>query len=142
MYYIARPEHSRWLVLSSCSFALPAIYAIYSNIYNLGGIILFITAAVSAAFWIHAVYSWRRTLDLIVSKISFIIFTYNGIVYICWPPYKIIGYSNAGILCVCFYLSGYYYTKQNLCWINYHIAFHLLMMIELFIIIHSMEAHA
>jgi hypothetical protein len=136
MNYIAHPEDTRRLVLSSFSFILPAIYAFYCQYYFLSGVLI-ITSAVSASFWINAIYSWRRTLDLIVSKISFTIFVYNGVIYIRWIPYMIIGYSNAGLLCLCFYLSGYYYTNQNLCWINYHMMFHLLMTIEMFIIILS-----
>lgn len=69
MYNIARPEHSQWLVLSSCSFILPAIYAIYYHLYFLS-CVLIITTLVSAAFWINAIYSWRRTLDLIISKMG------------------------------------------------------------------------
>lgn len=139
MNYIARPEHTWRLVLSSCSFVLPAICAFYYQLYFLGGVLI-ITTAVSAAFWMNAIYSWRRTLDLIVSKISFTIFVYNGVIHICWMPYIIIGYSNAIILCYCFYLSEYYYIKQNLCWINYHMMFHLFMMVEMFIIIKSVAS--
>jgi hypothetical protein len=69
-------------------FILPDICVLLSILFLSG--VLIITSAVSASFWINAIYSWRRTLDLIVSKISFTIFVYNGVIYIRWIPYMII----------------------------------------------------
>ena len=71
--YIAKYEQSKWLVLSSLFFMIPALYAFFMNLYFYF-ILLSLTTIISCGYWIKATYSWRRNLDLVFAKISFISF--------------------------------------------------------------------
>ena len=70
--YIAYWEETKWLVLSSYFFIIPSYYAYINKLY-LHSIILFLTSVISVNYWKKATYSWRRNMDLIFSKFSFII---------------------------------------------------------------------
>lgn len=99
--YIALWQHSKWLVLSSFFFIIPSIYAYNNQLYN-HSILLLFTSLISANYWRKATYSWRRNLDLIFAKISFITFVYNGIIYVKFIPYVITGYPMLIILLYCY----------------------------------------
>jgi hypothetical protein len=79
--YIAYWEETKWLVLSSYFFIIPSYYAYINKLY-LHSIILFLTSVISVNYWKKATYSWRRNMDLIFSKFSFIVFVSNGIFYV------------------------------------------------------------
>ena len=103
--YIANWSHTKWLVMSSFFFTIPAFYAYYNNLY-LYSVLLFLTSFISVNYWRKATYSWRRNIDLVFSKVSFIIFASNGVFYVNTFYYVISGYT--GILCLlyCYYLSN------------------------------------
>jgi hypothetical protein len=90
--YLAPWEQTKWLVLSSLFIMISSIYSYFKQLYFYSILLLF-TSVISANYWRKATYySWRRNSDLIVSKISFVIFTYNGIMCINYIPYLIIAY--------------------------------------------------
>ena len=134
--YIAYWEDSKWLVLSSFSFIVPSFYAYYNNSY-LFSILLFFTSLVSANYWRKATYSWRRNADLMVSKISFITFAYNGITYVRYIPYIITGYPLIVISLYFYYLSGKKIKIKNSKWYIYHCLFHYIIMYEQLIVLQS-----
>jgi hypothetical protein len=135
-HYIALWKHSKWLVLSSFFFMIPSIYAFYYQLYYYSILLLF-TSIISANYWKKATYSWRRNLDLFFSKISFITFAYNGIIYVRYIPYVITGYPLLIILIYCFYTSGKLSEKKKNNWYIYHFFFHIIMAYEQFIILDS-----
>ena len=112
---------------SSFLFMIPAIYAL-CKAYYFHCFKLTFTSVISANYWKNAIHSWRRNADLVVSKIAFTVYVYNGIIYI--KPLKnywifITGYSGLLVLVYCYYLSNVLFREKNENWYKYHIAFHL-----------------
>ena len=134
--YIAYWVHTKWLVLSSLFFIIPSIYAYINKLY-LYCILLFLTSLISANYWRKATYSWRRNIDLIFAKISFIVFMSNGIFYVRKMHYIIAGYSGLIVLLYCYYSSGKLFELKKDNWYKYHFVFHFIMTCEQIIIIHS-----
>jgi hypothetical protein len=134
--HIAQWEQSRWLVLSSFFFTIPSIYAFINNLYSYSILLLF-TSLISANYWRKATYSWRRSMDLVFSKISFVIFFSNGVVYVKSVNYLITGYSGIIILLYCYYLSEKLFQLKNNNWYKYHMIFHLIIAYEQIIILDS-----
>jgi hypothetical protein len=138
--YIAKWEDTRWLVLSSFFFTIPSIYAFIINLYSYSFLLL-CTSLISANYWRKATYSWRRNMDLIFAKISFIVFFSNGVYYVKSVGYVITGYSGIIVLLYCYYLSGKLLQLKNNNWYKYHLMFHLIMTYEQIIIIDSIKRH-
>jgi hypothetical protein len=134
--YIAPWNETRWLVLSSFFFLFPSIYAYLNNLYFFGNL-LCITSFISANYWRKATYSWRRTMDLIFAKISFVTFVINGVLYVSNMYYLIVGYIGLFILSYCYYLSAKELELKKNNWYQYHVVFHFIMMYEQFLIIDS-----
>jgi hypothetical protein len=131
-------KDSKWLVLSSFAFLIPSVYAFVFKLYFYFFLLLF-TSLVSANYWRKANYSWRRNMDLIVAKVSFIIFFYNGIFYVRYLPYMIIGYPLLVILIYFYYKSGKLLQMKNENWYTYHFLFHITTMCVQMIIIDSIK---
>jgi hypothetical protein len=136
--YIAGWEETKWLVLSSFFYLIPAINALYKKQY-MNTYLLIITSLVSANFWRKATYSWRRNLDLVISKISFILFFFQEIKHITYRPYKLSGYTSLFVCINFYYLSNKYYTKKNPMWYKYHFLFHMTILYKIFLIINSIQ---
>jgi len=128
-------SESRWLVLTSSTFFIPTIYSFYCQLYGFSGISLF-TTIISMNYWRRATISFRRDLDLVFAKISFVIYLIHGIYYIrgnrlfLFLPaliYLLYNYYNSNLL----------YTEKKKEWINHHIWFHLMVLFEQMIIIES-----
>jgi hypothetical protein len=134
--YIAHWVHTKWLVLSSFFFLIPSIYA-YINKLHSYCVLLFFTSLISANYWRKATYSWRRNMDLIFAKISFVVFVSNGILYVRKLHYVVPGYTGLIVLVYCYYLSGKLLEMKNDNWYKYHFVFHFIMTYEQIIIIDS-----
>ena len=65
------------LVMSSCFFLLPGYYAFLENLPFHGSVSI-VTTIVSANYWRYAVEGTRRNVDLIVAKVSFMIYCASG----------------------------------------------------------------
>ena len=133
--YLASWEHTKWLVLSSSFFLFPSMFAFYHHLY-FHSFLLCSTSIISANYWRKPTYSWRRTMDLLFSKISFSWFFLHGVFYIHSTPHIIFAVSNTCLFSSCFLLSSYYFYKhQDICgseevWYKYHFLFHTLMTLE------------
>jgi len=136
--YIAKWEDTRLLVLSSFFFTVPSIYAFIINLYSYSFLLL-CTSLISANYWRKATYSWRRDMDIIFAKISFVVFFSNGVYYVKSVSYVITGYSGIIVLLYCYYLSGKLFKLKNNNWYKYHLMFHLIMAYEQLIIIDSIH---
>jgi hypothetical protein len=131
------------IVISSCFFLIPTIYSFYTNQYFYTTILL-LTFGISANYWRKETIGFRRNLDLIFSKISFVIFLSSQVIYIHYSSPLLLGYPIfqitdiskrrfvasyiSLILIGCFYdLSNYYYHRNNneKIWIKYYMLFHL-----------------
>jgi hypothetical protein len=134
--YIAHWEHTKWLVLSSFFFIIPATYAFINKLYA-NFILLFFTSFISANYWRKATYSWRRNMDLIFAKISFIVFASNGIFYVRTFYYLIPGYTGLLVLLYCYHSSRKLFELKNNNWYKYHFIFHFIITCEQMIILDS-----
>ena len=134
--YIATWERSKWLVASSLFFMIPAGYAYMNHLYFYS-VLLGFTSLISANYWRKATYSWRRNLDLVASKVSFVVFVSKGILYVRRPQYLVTGYTVLVLLLYYYYLSGKLFALKNDDWYKYHIAFHFFIMCEQIIVIDS-----
>jgi hypothetical protein len=116
-------------VISSHFFFIPAFSAYYNKHY-LFSTTSSITAIVAANYWRHAVPGFRRELDLYVSKISFCLYFYYGVLCTFFTDIdkhtcdKTIGYTNLSGILICYYLSNYFWDKDYSCWIYFHMLFH------------------
>lgn len=137
--YIAEWRETRWIVGSSITFSIPAIYA-YSRHFYVNSALLVVTSIISANFWRKATYSWRRDLDLVYAKFVFTVFISQGVYYVRYTPYIIVSYPLMITLAYCYYLSERYHTAKHPVWYRYHVAFHLCMTLELFMILDSIPA--
>ena len=90
------------------------MYGYSKKLYSYSNLLL-ATSLVSMNYWRKATYSWRRMMDLIISKITFSIFLYNGIISTRKCLKSIVfGYSGLFSLCYCFNKSiTIYYTILN-----------------------------
>ena len=125
---------TRWITLSSCLLLLPSYYAYLRQFYIYSAIILG-TSIVSANYWRHATYSWRRTLDLWVAKGTVTFFTVNGVL-IFNIPYMVAAYTGLIPLIYCYYLSDTKFRANNTQWVLYHFLFHCMLIYETLLIIH------
>lgn len=138
--YVAPWEQTRWLVASSFLFAVPSVYGFYCRLYS-HAILIVVTSLVSANYWRKATLSWRRDMDLVLAKTSFLIFVGNGIVYVRSPVYVVTGYTGLMFVFYSYYLSGKYLTAKDPVWYKYHMAFHCMLTYELSIILQSIAEY-
>ena len=124
--------------MSSFFFLIPSIYAYVNSLYFFFILSLF-TSLISANYWRNPINSWRRNMDLIFSKIAFVIFLPNAIIYVSYTPYLITGYFGLVILLYCFYLSEKLFKLQNNNWYKYHMLFHFIVMYEQLIVLRSIK---
>lgn len=133
------------IVVSSCLFLIPTIYSFYTKQYFYTTILL-LTFGISANYWRKATIGFRRNLDLIFSKISFVIFIKNHIFYLYFDPslyknknlsiiYYIVSYSNLFFIVYFFRLSNYYYKINDRKWMRNHMLFHLFCNLNILLII-------
>jgi hypothetical protein len=138
MTIIASWDESKWLVLSSCLFTLPACYAYYHEMYSYASLLV-LTSVVSANFWRDANYSWRRDMDLVVAKRSLLTFISTGVIYVRYIPYMVAAYPGLCALAYAKYLSGKLWENKNPDWYKYHVLFHIVLCFELFIVLDSVR---
>lgn len=126
-----------WLVASSCLFLFPSWYAYCHQLYVYSWLLM-CTSAISVNYWRDATNGWRRNLDLVFSKIAFVVFVYQGMVHVRYVPYMITGYSGLFFLVRCYHISGMLWKKNVPHWYMYHCAFHAIIAYEQFIVLDSM----
>jgi hypothetical protein len=102
----------------------PGIYGYQNEQYFLA-IISVSSSLCSINFWRDATYSYRRTVDVIMAKLTFVIYVITGMTYVTCLPFLITGYSALFALLYCYYMSNKH-GDSNLWW-KYHMMFHLLV---------------
>jgi hypothetical protein len=122
--YVAPWRQTRWLIGSSCFFLIPSTYGFIKGKYFLANVAL-LTSACSINYWRDANYSWRRTADLIMAKVTTVIYVTNGVMYVTKTPYTIYGYSGLFGLSYCYYMSHKHEDSEK--WWKYHMMFHFIV---------------
>jgi hypothetical protein len=128
---------TKWVVLSSCSFLIPAVYAFLNVHYKflyIYGFLSVSTTICSVNHWRHAEDGIRRKIDRIVAGISFVIYVTTGI--ILFPIY--LSVVTLGIITSSFIISNYLSQKHHPYWFLVHVFFHISVTITKIIIISYM----
>ena len=120
--YVAPYRQSRWIVGSSCFILIPSIYAFKKKQMFLATTSL-LTTLCSINFWRDANYSYRRSLDHVMAKLSFTIYTIRGIKQLSFSPHEAPGYVGLFMMLYCYYMSNKHGDTEL--WMNYHMMFHL-----------------
>lgn len=128
------------LVISSCFFMIPGLFGIFNNICLLGWLSV-LTSIASINYWRNPMNNWRRWTDLIVAKLSFIVYFINGITNIRNFHILVIGWLNTMLLMYCYYNANSKWIVQNKSWIYYHMAFHLFVASGQLIVIYGIMLH-
>lgn len=134
---IAYWNQSKWLVLSSGYFLIPAMYAFYYEEYFYSNL-LSIVSIVSMNYWRDATDSYRRTLDIVSARTSFLLFFYNGVKYTTNPQIKKVGYLNLCLILYFFYRSHKLYSMNSMDWVTSHMLFHLFIAVNQLLVLDSM----
>lgn len=143
---VAPFSQTRYLVLSSLFFFMASIYGFINN-QLLYGIISLITSIMSVNFWRNATYSYRRCLDLITARISFIIFFFSGSYYSIQNKNNFVLFIWLSVVLLsiyCYHLSHKTYDVEdpkNNKWYKYHAMFHFICSCGMLITIISVINH-
>ena len=135
-YRIADWEQTKWLVISSSLFLIPAVYSLYKGLY-LWSFLLCMTTLISVNYWRDAEIGWRRDLDLWFAKFIFCTFCAAMVYYVEYVPYAAFGYTALFLVLFLYYKSvqSYYYQHEH--WWVYHALFHVFLTLEQCIIVDS-----
>jgi hypothetical protein len=130
-------EQSKWLVCSSLFFAVPSVQAFVNKQYYCSGLLI-ATSLASVNYWMIASYSWRRDLDLIISKVSFGVFFVNGLIY-SKLPFRIVVYPSTGLILGSYYISQKLFELNSSYWYKYHMMFHFFSCTNIMFILQSIK---
>ena len=119
-YNITTTE-SRLLIVTSSLVCIPIFFAyqrcLYFHMITSTGTWFF-----SVLYWQNPVHGWRRNLDLIYAKYTFLVYLTSGIFFTPFGyPTLFIGVGAAAIAQA--YIMTYIYPQI---WIRFHVLFHLL----------------
>jgi hypothetical protein len=123
------------LTISSLFFLIPGIYGFNNDIYSLS-ILSIATAVVSVNYWRHPIPGWRKNLDLIFAKISFVVYLLVGIYNICnifliyvVCLHAIVFMFSGCMIIVCYAMSNYFWNMAMSYWLFFHVIFHMFVTI-------------
>ena len=116
-------EETKWLVMSSCTFLIPATYAFASSLYLYGCVSLF-TSLLSINHWRDAEDGVRRAIDGYAAYICFVVFVFSGFIY-CRGIFFYIAGAIISIIIGFFLMSDYLSIQHHARWYVAHIFFHL-----------------
>jgi len=131
---IVQWNESKYLVISSM-FILPTSIISYIRHYYTYSILMALVVFCSMNYWRKATYGKRRTIDLIISKIAFCVYFYNGILNLHGFN-LIIGVLGLIGMVYSYYKANYFFTTNNINWLKYHCTFHLFVGIQSFIVVY------
>lgn len=126
-------SESKWLVLTSSLFLIPAIHCWNHELY---GLFYFSVAntVISINYWKNARFSWERMLDWVFAKVLAVLLIINGIMNATQLKYIMLGYPCLFLALYCYYKST---TQIGAKWVKYHVAFHLFTVCSKFIVINA-----
>lgn len=131
---------SKWLVLSSCFFIVPGIYAYYLNFF-LYGTMSCITSLASINHWRKADIGIRRNIDVIVAHLSFGLYLVSGLIYLRGWIFYGLGIPGCIFIILFFYLSKNLKEPGNNHWLYCHFLFHLFVALTQFVVLFGMKSN-
>ena len=125
---------SNYLIMSSCFFILPGYYAFTEGL-NLHLVTSAVTTLASINYWRDAVPGWRRTTDMLIAKMSFLIYVATGICHI----EEAIVFRMAWLICLvialCYISSNKLWGEDSHLWIFSHMSFHFFVALGQYIVL-------
>lgn len=125
---------SNYLMMSSCFFILPGYYAFTEGL-NLHLVTSAVTTLASINYWRDAVPGWRRTTDMLIAKMSFLIYVATGICHI----EEAIVFRMAWLICLlialCYFSSNKLWGEDSHLWIFSHMSFHFFVALGQYIVL-------
>ena len=125
---------SNRLIISSCFFLIPGYYALTQGLYWYLSTSV-ITTIVSINYWRHAIPGFRRSTDMIVAKVSFIIYFSTGVMRVNDANILYVAWTVCGGIIICYFFSNKLWEKDSSNWVFYHMTFHLLVALEQYIVL-------
>ena len=110
---------TKWLVLSSCFFLIPATYALKNKIYIYGGLSVSTTIC-SINHWRCAEYGIRRNVDRFIAIVAFFIYVPTGL--FIFPIY--LSAITLSTIIVSFVISNYLSKNHYPYFVFVHMIFH------------------
>jgi hypothetical protein len=117
-YKISKTE-SRILIVTSSLSVIPIYYAFHKELYSYS-IVSIGTYICSLLYWIDPKHGWRRNLDLMYAKFSFVIYFGSGIIYV--PTNSMIIFMFGTTFIYVTYILTMIFPKK---WLRYHALFHI-----------------
>ena len=114
---------SNYLMMSSCFFILPGYYA-FSEGLTLHLATSAVTTLASINYWRNAVPGWRRTTDMLIAKMSFLIYFATGIYHIEEAIVFRIAWLICFVIALCYFSSNKLWGEDSHLWIFSHMSFH------------------
>ena len=129
-------DHSKYLCLSSTLFFIPALYAYYCKL-PLYPYINTAIALSSINYWRYPVPSIRKSIDIIIARISFAYYFIQGYRHLK-DDSMIISTLCLGCMMYNYTYSHFLYSCNNQNWWKFHMIFHFYVMCQqMFILYHS-----
>ena len=122
---------TKWLVLSSCFFLIPATYALKNNIYIYGGLSVS-TSICSINHWRCAEYGIRRNVDRFFAIVAFFIYVPTGL--FIFPIY--LSAITLSTIIVSFVISNYLSKNHYPYFVFVHMIFHASVAITKILVIY------
>ena len=135
-YFPVNRRDSVLLMISSCFFSIAGVYAAFSYLY-LHSIVSIITTFVSVNYWRYAVNGARRTADLIISKVSFLIYFISGCIFVRDWFHLIVSISLCVGIIVLYKLSCHYWDQDSPSWVHFHFTFHICVAFQQYLIVYN-----
>ena len=119
--FVIQPHESRILLTTSCLNLFP-IYVAYQQSLWLYVCTSTGTMVCSLLYWHNPIHGWRRNLDLIYAKYTFVLYLGSGIWYVP-PGFPSFLFYLGALSIFQTYTMTYVYPRI---WIRYHVLFHIL----------------
>jgi FtsH-binding integral membrane protein len=104
------PYESSLICLSSSTFLIPSIYAMYLK--NPLGYLSFTCFGASILFWFHPTHGWRRNLDFFMAKLCGVSYFMAAYQSIHDPTPRKILYTTMSAYLMCFYTANKLHEKN------------------------------
>lgn len=128
-------EETKWLVMSSCTFLIPTVYAFASSLYLYGCVSLF-TMVFSINHWRDAEDGIRRAIDCYAAYICFVVFFVSGCIYCRGIYLYVYGLLITIITVTLFLISNHLSIQGHNRWYFAHMLFHLSVIVSESLIIY------
>jgi hypothetical protein len=131
---LSRCKEAKYMVFSSCFFLYPIYHGLCCQIYG-HSILLFVCFLASVNYWRNPVLSLRRDIDIIISKLTMIVYIVNAFRFVRQPIYVIFGFPNMVLFLYVFRVSTLLFNENKTYWWKYHILFHFLCSFNQYILL-------